>query len=208
MRNGLATIGKSLAAAAMLGIAIVLAISQFGSPVRIERPAMTMPLAADTERAGNQRCGGSERLAMPVAGVIPASMTDTFSDARSEGRRHDAIDIMAPRGTPVLAAAPGRVEKLFLSDAGGNTVYVRSPDGRRIYYYAHLDSYVAGLREGQAVVRGTPIGEVGFSGNANPAAPHLHFAVMATTPARRWSDATTALNPFPLLVSGGDCGRQ
>jgi murein DD-endopeptidase MepM/ murein hydrolase activator NlpD len=142
------------------------------------------------------------RLMIPVAGVRRDQLVDTFSQARAQGaRHHDAIDIMAPRGTPVIAAAAGRVEKLFLSKDGGNTVYVRSPDGRRIYYYAHLDHYAPALAEGVALPQGAPIGVVGSTGNADPAAPHLHFAVWMTTPERKWWEEAVALNPFPLLTA-------
>ena len=139
-------------------------------------------------------------LAIPVAGVTAAQLTDTFDQARAGGaRRHDAIDIMAPRGTPVLAAAPGRVEKLFLSKAGGNTVYVRSPDGTTLYYYAHLDSYAPGLAEGAAVRTGDRLGLFGSTGDANPEAPHLHFAMMQTRPEAKWFEPSQAINPYPLL---------
>ncbi len=139
-------------------------------------------------------------LAIPVVGVKPNELVDTFSQARDAGARvHDAIDIMAPLGTPVIAAAPGTVEKIWESDKGGHTVYVRSPDRRIIYYYAHLDGYAASLREKMALKAGDPIGIVGFSGNASPDGPHLHFAVMATEPDASWS-AGTALNPYPLLT--------
>lgn len=140
-------------------------------------------------------------LLIPVAGVRSGDLVDTFAEARAGGgRRHDAIDIMAPLGSPVVAAAPGVVEKLFVSKDGGNTVYQRSPDGRTLYYYAHLDRYAAGLAEGQMLKRGSPVGTVGYSGNANPAAPHLHFAVMQTRPGARWHEPATALNPYPLLA--------
>ena len=141
------------------------------------------------------------RLLIPVAGVRPGQLFDTFTQARAAGaRRHDAIDIMAPLGTPVLAAAAGRIEKLFLSRDGGKTIYVRSPDRRTIHYYAHLDAYAAGLAEGQPVSAGQRIGSVGFSGNANPAAPHLHFAVMLTAPDAPWYAKATSINPYPLLT--------
>ena len=139
-------------------------------------------------------------LAIPVAGIAPAQLTDTFDQARAAGaRHHDAIDIMAPRGTPVLAAAPGRVEKLFLSKYGGNTVYVRSEDGRTLYYYAHLDAYAPGLAEGAVVRSGDRIGLVGSTGDASPDAPHLHFAIMETRPEAKWYEPTQAINPYPLL---------
>lgn len=140
-------------------------------------------------------------LVIPVAGVGRDRLVDTFTQARAGGARvHDAIDIMAPDGTPVVAAAPGRVEKLFLSKPGGKTVYVRSADGRTIYYYAHLQDYQPGLAEGQAVSRGQRLGTVGHTGNASPAGPHLHFAILRTTPAAKWWEPTTAINPYPLLA--------
>jgi murein DD-endopeptidase MepM/ murein hydrolase activator NlpD len=128
-------------------------------------------------------------------------LVDTFTQARAGGSRvHDAIDIMAPTGTPVVAAAPGIVEKIFLSDGGGGkTVYVRSDDGLWSYYYAHLNDYAPGLKEGQRVSRGTRLGTVGFSGNANPAGPHLHFAINRMTPGEKWYDGTP-VNPYPLLA--------
>lgn len=139
-------------------------------------------------------------LIVPVEGVSAGDLTDTFADVRGGGTRlHEALDIMAPRGTRVLAAAPGTIEKLFRSDAGGNTVYVRSPDRRTIYYYAHLEGYAPTLREGQLVSRGEVLGTVGSSGNASPEAPHLHFAVMQTTPGSDWWEPSTAVNPYDLL---------
>jgi murein DD-endopeptidase MepM/ murein hydrolase activator NlpD len=160
------------------------------------RPAAATQLASECEAVGN--------MIIPVRGIRPEQLADTFNDARSEGRRHDAIDIMAPLGVPVIAAAPGKVEKLFLSDAGGITAYVRSPNGSVIYYYAHLDRYAPGLTEGAQLASGAPIGAVGFTGNANPAAPHLHFAIMTTTPDKKWWEAKDALNPYPLLAGRGD----
>ena len=109
---------------------------------------------------------------------------------------------MAPAGTPVVAAGPGTVEKLFLSDAGGNTVYVRSGDRRTIHYYAHLQAYASGLAEGQPVHRGQRLGTVGSSGNADPAAPHLHFAVLRVAPGAHWWDSADPIDPFPLLQPG------
>ena len=139
-------------------------------------------------------------LVIPVRGKSAKDLTDTFSAARAGGARvHDAIDIMAAEGTPVIAAAPGKVEKLFLSKPGGNTIYIRSPDGRTIYYYAHLKAYAPGLAEQQVVTAGQPLGEVGHTGNASPEGPHLHFAVMSTDPQSKWWQPSTALNPYPLL---------
>lgn len=141
---------------------------------------------------------------LPVAGVRPEQLIDTFTQARAGGSRvHDAIDIMAPRGTPVLAATGGTVEKLFTSKPGGLTIYVRSADRRTITYYAHLDSYAPGLAEKQQVGRGQRLGTVGSTGNADPTGPHLHFAVIQTTPEANWWDPATAINPYPLLTGRG-----
>jgi murein DD-endopeptidase MepM/ murein hydrolase activator NlpD len=144
---------------------------------------------------------GPAGIAIPVVGVKPEQLVDTYTQARAGGARlHDAIDIMAPLGTPVVAAAPGRVEKLFFSDGGGGiTVYVRSDDGRWTYYYAHLNAYAPGLREGQYIDRGTAVGTVGVTGNANPVGPHLHFAINRMNPGERWWQGTP-INPYPLLA--------
>ncbi len=145
---------------------------------------------------------GPTGLAVPVVGIKPRDLSDTFTQARAGGaRRHDAIDIMAPTGRPVVAAAPGRVEKiLFSQGGGGKTVYIRSEDGRWMYYYAHLSAYAPGLHEGQRLLRGAPVGFVGATGNANPAGPHLHFAINRMEPGERWWQGT-AINPFPLLAA-------
>lgn len=138
-------------------------------------------------------------LAVPVAGVKLEDLIDTYAQSRGSGRAHNAIDIMAPRGTPVLAAAAGTIEKLFFSQGGGGiTVYVRSPDRQWIHYYAHLDAYAPGLAEGQQVERGQPIGTVGSSGNADPDGPHLHFAVHRMMPGEKWHQGMP-VNPYPLL---------
>lgn len=141
------------------------------------------------------------RLVIPVSGARREQLSDTFTQSREAGSRvHNAIDIMAPLGTPVVAAAGGQVEKLFLSARGGNTVYVRSPDRTLIYYYAHLDAYAPGLAEKQAVKPGQLLGTVGFSGSASPDAPHLHFEIQQTTPQASWWHSKVSLNPYPLLM--------
>ena len=140
-------------------------------------------------------------LAIPVDGIKPGQLTDTYTASRGGGMRvHNAIDIMAAEGTPVVAAAPGTVEKLFNSvGKGGLTAYVRSADGNWTYYYAHLAAYDAALKEGQQVVRGTPIGLVGHTGDASPDGPHLHFAINHMAPGERWWQGTP-INPYPLLA--------
>lgn len=115
-------------------------------------------------------------LLIPVAGVRAEQLRDSFTAARYRGA-HEAIDIMAPRGTPVLAVEDGRIVRLTLNRAGGITVYQTDPQERYVYYYAHLDRYAPGLSEGQRVQRGDPIGAVGSTGNAPANAPHLHFAI-------------------------------
>ncbi|MEO5587755.1 MAG: M23 family metallopeptidase [Novosphingobium sp.] len=139
-------------------------------------------------------------LVVPVAGARRERLEDTWGQSREGGQRaHEAIDIMAPRGTPVLAAADGTVEKLFASARGGITVYVRSPDRRTIYYYAHLDRYAPGLAERQRVQAGQVIAYVGSTGDASPDGPHLHFAINLARPEEGWWQGR-ATNPYPLLV--------
>ena len=157
--------------------------------------------ALDTEFARPVDMTKAGELLIPVLNVRPGDLSDTYSDSRGGGDRlHEAIDIMAPKGTSVVAAGPGVIEKLFRSDAGGKTIYVRSNDGRTIHYYAHLDEYAEGLKEGQKVRRGQRLGSVGSTGNASPDAPHLHFAILQTTPDSEWWEPANAVNPYPLLT--------
>ena len=139
-------------------------------------------------------------LMIPVAGVVASQLQDTFGDNRgSDGERaHEALDIMAPRGTPVLATSDGKVEKLFTSVPGGLTIYQFDPTRTWAYYYAHLDRYAPGLAEGRQLKRGDVIGYVGSTGNASEDAPHLHFAIFALGPGKRWWQGT-AIDPYPLL---------
>jgi murein DD-endopeptidase MepM/ murein hydrolase activator NlpD len=142
---------------------------------------------------------GPRPLTMPVEGIDPSKIHDTFDEMRGgDTRRHDALDILAPRGTNVLATDDGAVKKLFTSVAGGLTVYQYDPDQRYCYYYAHLDAYAMGLHEGQILKRGDLIGYVGTTGNAPKNTPHLHFAVIKLDPDRRWWTGT-AIDPYPLL---------
>lgn len=138
-------------------------------------------------------------LLIPVSGIAMNQLSDTYKDARGAGRVHDAIDIMAPKGTPVLAVSDGKVVKLFNSKQGGLTVYQFDSTDIYAYYYAHLDSYAAGVVEGKNIQRGDLIGYVGSTGNANPEAPHLHFAIFILGPEKKWWQGT-AINPYPLLI--------
>ena len=143
---------------------------------------------------------GQVELIIPVAGVQPDQLIDTFDDARSEGRVHDAIDIMAPAGTPVLAATDGKILKLFQSDRGGTTIYQLSTDEKTIYYYAHLQRYADNLTEGSSVRQGDVIAYVGDTGNAGPGNYHLHFSISAVSDPKRYWEGTN-INPYPLLRS-------
>ena len=157
------------------------------------RASDARPLPEDTARLA------ARQLTLPVQGVLPAQLRDTYTDARASGaRRHDAIDIMAAEGTPVLAVEDGRIAKLFWSaGGGGTTIYQFDPSEQYAYYYAHLQRYADGLKEGQMLKRGQLIGYVGHTGNASADAPHLHFAVFKLGPDKRWWKGE-ALNPYPL----------
>ena len=140
------------------------------------------------------------RLIVPVRGVPATALRDDFDQARGEGaRRHEALDILAPRGTPVVAATDGKVIKLFNSVAGGLTLYQSDAANRFVLLYGHLDRYEAGLREGAALKQGQVIGYVGSTGNASADTPHLHFAVARSADPGRWWGSGTPVNPFQLL---------
>lgn len=156
-------------------------------------------LSAATPDGETRDSDAPRPMIIPVAGVERSAMRDMFNEVRGN-RRHEAIDIMAPRGTPVIAAGDGFVKKLFTSVPGGLTVYEFDPDQRFCYYYAHLDGYAAGLHEGQALHRGETLGYVGTSGNAPVNAPHLHFALIRLDDDKRWWKGTY-VNPYPLLAA-------
>lgn len=144
--------------------------------------------------------GRQPSLLIPVQGMSAHQLRDNYTQPRGGGRIHHAIDIMAPQGTPVIAAVDGKIEKLFNSKAGGVTIYQFDVNRERVYYYAHLDRYADGLAEGLFVTRGTVIGYVGTTGNTR-GTPHLHFAIEVLNEEKRWWKGTP-VNPFPLLVSG------
>lgn len=163
-------------------------------------PAAPRRAAVPVEEATPPTVADNATLAIPVAGVPASQLADTWGQSRDDGARaHQAIDIIAPGGRPVIAAAPGRVEKLFESVAGGTTLYVRSPDRTTSYYYAHLAGYAPGIREGASVRTGTRLGFVGDTGNAGAGNTHLHFAVNRMAPGERWWQGTP-VNPYPLLA--------
>jgi len=169
------------------------------TPAATPSPAPTPSPRAQVPPGDAGEALASMRLLIPVAGVRPAELRDTFDEARSEGRVHDAIDIPATRGTPVVAAADGRVVKLFRSAKGGTTVYqLAAADEHFVFYYAHLDRYADGLTEGDLARRGETIGYVGDTGNAGPGNTHLHFQIYRVADPRHfWTGEN--INPYPLL---------
>ena len=144
----------------------------------------------------------AREMAMPLDGIDPVSLRSNFDERRGGGtRQHQALDLMAPRGTPVRAAAKGRVLKLFTSAAGGLMMYAADSTERFIVMYAHLDRYAPEMRDGVALARGQVIGYVGSTGNASPTAPHLHFAIARSADVKRWSKGK-AIDPVPVLQAG------
>ena len=188
-------LGLILLGAMVLVIGIWIAMLVFlpdapgGAPAK---PAPA-PIAAETIVEGAP-------LAMPVAGMPREAVTESWGDPRENGlREHHGTDIMAPGGTLVTAAAPGTIEKLFQSAAGGTTLYVRSPDRRWVYYYAHLSGYAPGVQEGEAVKVGDPLGYVGDTGNAGAGNFHLHFGLAHAAPEQHWYQAQD-VDPYPYLA--------
>lgn len=176
------------------------------------RACHALPGLRSLHSGGSGRCSASGRrqhtgrraraaaaAAATVEGVAASDLRDTFADGRDGNQRgHEAIDILAPRGTPVLAVADGPIVKLFLSQPGGITIYQFDTTGQLAYYYAHLDRYAPGLAEGQMVRRGSVMGYVGSTGNASPDAPHLHFAIFRLGPEKQWWKGEP-INPFGYL---------
>jgi murein DD-endopeptidase MepM/ murein hydrolase activator NlpD len=165
------------------------------------RPSQDLPAADAPPAPADAAAAAGEpgKLLVPVQGVKTAALSDTFEQPRGKQRHHEALDIMAAKGTPVLAVADGKVEKLFQSKPGGTTLYQFDPNGRYAYYYAHLDRYADGIKEGMELKRGQLLGYVGVTGNSDPNAPHLHFAMFELTPEKQWWKGTP-VNPFPLMA--------
>jgi murein DD-endopeptidase MepM/ murein hydrolase activator NlpD len=157
-----------------------------------------VPLLACADEAGDIARLRDRNLLIPVQAVAASGLADSYLQARAGGQRaHEALDIMAPRGTPVVAVEGGTVAKLFLSKPGGITIYQYDPAREFAYYYAHLDRYAPGLHEGMALRKAQVIGYVGSTGNASPDAPHLHFAIFRLGPVREWWRGTP-VNPFSV----------
>ncbi len=162
------------------------------------KPAPSVPLPPPSASA-SATPPALAGLIVPVVGVRPDKLSDTYNDRRGGNRPHEALDIMAPRGTPVVAVADGKVVKLFSSKPGGLTLYQFDPKETVAYYYAHLDRYAPGVVEGLSLKQGEVIGYVGNTGNASPEGPHLHFAIFKLGPEKRWWQGTP-VNPFGYLT--------
>jgi peptidoglycan LD-endopeptidase LytH len=179
--------------AQLLLIGFVLYFSRLAEPPghRAEAPGERNEFGANPSKAPT--------IGLPFRNLKAADLRDSFNELH-HGHRHEAIDIMAARGTPVLAVVDGKIEKLFVSKAGGNTIYEFDNSHTYCYYYAHLDRYADGLSEGTQISRGTLIGYVGSSGNASPNAPHLHFAIYRLGAKPRWWKGVP-MNPYPILLA-------
>lgn len=173
-------------------------------PTRKEEPtpvsppaegATTVPPVVTAYPADDLR---QRHLTLPVQGIKRDELTDTFNEMRGSSRRHEALDVIAPRNTPVLAVEDGTIAKLFLSDAGGITIYQFDPTSQYAYYYAHLERYADGLKEGQTVKRGQVLGYVGTTGNAPRDTPHLHFAIFKLGDDKKWWQGTP-VDPYSVL---------
>ena len=137
-------------------------------------------------------------LTLPVQGIKRDELRDTFNETRGGSRKHEAMDVLAPRNTPVLAVEDGKIARLFLSAAGGITIYQFDPTSTYCYYYAHLEKYANGLEEGDTVKRGQVLGYVGTTGNAPRDTPHLHFAIFKLGEDKKWWQGT-AIDPYSVL---------
>jgi murein DD-endopeptidase MepM/ murein hydrolase activator NlpD len=148
----------------------------------------------------------SRRLEIPVSGITTSQLRDSFDEGRDGKRVHRALDILAPRGTPVISADSGRILRVGFNSLGGNCIYVSDPSGKVVYYYAHLDAFRAGLVQGSAIARGDTLGFVGTTGNAPKDTPHLHFQVMGMPADGKFWDGEP-INPYPLFLLMHDPAR-
>jgi murein DD-endopeptidase MepM/ murein hydrolase activator NlpD len=184
-------------------------IRPYPAPVAAVPEPATRPvvLAGAPTRPGRNAVGEAEAvdylmargMEIPVAGRTVKNLSDTFDEGRDGGRTHRALDILAPRGTPVLAADSGRILRISENRLGGNTVYATDPQERIVYYYAHLDAYQPGLVQGMTIARGDTLGFVGTTGNAPKDTPHLHFQVMRMPADGKYWDGEP-INPYPLFL--------
>jgi murein DD-endopeptidase MepM/ murein hydrolase activator NlpD len=173
-------------------------------PTNKEEPAPVAPPASAVVAPPAKEFGEevetlrARSLTLPVQGIKRDDLRDTFNEMRGSTRRHEALDVLAPRNTPILAVEDGKIARLFLSDAGGITIYHTDPTETYCYYYAHLERYADGLKEGDSIKRGQVIGYVGTTGNAPRDTPHLHFAIFKMTDEKKWWQGT-AIDPYSVL---------
>jgi murein DD-endopeptidase MepM/ murein hydrolase activator NlpD len=169
-------------------------------PPQAELESPDLPHSVPGQPQGDSAALATRAFGLPIANLKPSDIHDTYLQVRGGGeRRHEATDIMAPRGTPVVAVDTGVIAKLFTSKPGGLTVYQFDGSQRYAYYYAHLDRYAEGIREGQLLKKGDLVGYVGITGNSDPNAPHLHFAIFELGPEKRWWEGKP-INPYPFLM--------
>jgi peptidoglycan LD-endopeptidase LytH len=198
------------------GLALLTACAPTLVPLQPRPPLLDLPrggvapaTSAAAPTAEEREYFTANLLMVPVAGVAPRSIRDSFKAPRSGGRTHQAFDIMAPRGTPVIAASNGRIIGLRSNNLGGTTVYLIDDAERFVQYYAHLQSYAPGISEGMRVRQGQLLGYVGSTGNASPDAPHLHFQVLRVDRSRRdwWNGPAVDVREF-LAIAGVRAGSH
>lgn len=177
------------------------------APAPLEMPPTSVPTGSGRAAPDDEAILRERGLMVPVDGVAPEQLTDTYSASRGERGIHGALDVLAPRGTAVVAADGGTVWKVRSNALGGKTIYTIEESSRFVYYYAHLDRYADGLTEGQRIARGDLLGYVGTTGNAPPNTPHLHFQLLRYRGNGRWWDGTP-LDPRPFLSRPGQVNRR
>jgi len=193
--SGAAAVAEPLIQAAPRKVEVKPTKKEEPAPVVPPPSAVTTTPALTTTAIDDLR---NRQLTLPVQGIKREELRDTFNETRGSSRRHEALDVLAPRNTPVLAVEDGTIARLFLSDAGGITMYQFDPTESYCYYYAHLERYAEGLKEGSPIKRGQVIGYVGTTGNAPRNTPHLHFAIFKLTDEKRWWQGT-AIDPYSVL---------
>lgn len=193
--SGAAIVGDSPVQAASTDIDVK--PSRKETPPPVAPPPQTVAAAPSISADPFEELRG-RHLTLPVQGIKKEDLRDTFDEMRGGTRRHEAIDVIAPRNTPVLAVEDGTVARLFLSEAGGITIYQFDPTETYVYYYAHLERYADGLKEGDKIKRGDVIGYVGTTGNAPRDTPHLHFAIFKLTEEKKWWQGTP-IDPYSVL---------
>ena len=193
--SGAAAVAEPLIQAAPHKVEVKPTKKEEPAPVAPPPAAVTTTPAVTTTAIDSLR---NRQLTLPVQGIKREELRDTFNETRGSSRRHEALDVLAPRNTPVLAVEDGKIARLFLSDAGGITIYQFDPTETYCYYYAHLERYADGLKEGAPIKRGQVIGYVGTTGNAPRNTPHLHFAIFQLTDEKRWWQGTP-IDPYSVL---------